>query len=195
MKIYLIGPPECGKDFEKVEKELRQQGHDAINPVAIFKHIPNIRHNERWQVAQILIDISDAVCLLPSWEASNVATWEDAYATGKRMDKILINQNGKSEYVQNKTIRQQNRSCKTCRCYRTDSDLSMYCDNVNSVCYGCKTSDNDYCVQWDELSIDWIRLLEKRNIEKGNKAAGTKEVLNESYNNLATLGTANSTGN
>jgi hypothetical protein len=107
MKIYLIGPPECEKNFEEAEKTLRQQEHDVINPVTIFKHMQNIRHNERWKIAQTLIDVSDAVCLIQSWEASNIASCENAYATGKGMDKFAVNQNGEIEYVHRKIIWQQ----------------------------------------------------------------------------------------
>ncbi len=89
LKIYIAGKitnnPTYMKDFEKAETELTIQGYVVLNPAKI----PNeIGYEACMHICFAMIDVVDAVYLLPNWVDSKGAKREREYAESK--GKLII---------------------------------------------------------------------------------------------------------
>lgn len=86
MKIYIAGPITDTPDFEKAfaaaEEHLLREGHNIMNPAVLP---PGFVHHEYMKVCFAMLDVCEAVVLLPGWERSVGAGMEFERATSKRM--------------------------------------------------------------------------------------------------------------
>lgn len=92
MKIYISGPitghpPEKVKQsFAAAAEAIREKGHEPVNP-CLLQTILNpdtTTWNEYMVVALSLLDVSDAICMLPGWKSSAGATFEHQDALNDR---------------------------------------------------------------------------------------------------------------
>jgi len=100
--IYISGPMTGIKDFNypefnRVTKELREQGHEVLNPVEICNHLDNT--TATWEdymmVCLPAIDKCDTIYLLDGWEQSTGARLELKIA--KEYGLEIIYQGAKNE--------------------------------------------------------------------------------------------------
>ena len=90
MKIYLSGPItgiENYKDnFNKIASAVRLVGDRVINPAYLDMVLPaDSFHEEFMYICYGLIELSDAVLLIPGWEDSKGANWEKDYAISRNI--------------------------------------------------------------------------------------------------------------
>lgn len=93
MKIYISGRitnnPDYMADFEKAEQELLSKGHEVINPAKINSFLPkDTTHSQYMEFSFMLLDMADAIFMLPNWRDSAGACMEYGYS--KAMDKIIV---------------------------------------------------------------------------------------------------------
>jgi hypothetical protein len=84
--IYIAGPitgvPDYMRTFNQAENALLMQGHTVLNPARTLLGLPN---EKAMRVCLAMVEIADAVLMLPGWGSSPGANLEGAYAgyTGK----------------------------------------------------------------------------------------------------------------
>lgn len=94
MKVYIAGPmsglPEKNyQAFNDAEKQLRELGHEPLNPVWIDDLIPDgVVPEYDWFLRQTmtLLVKAEGVALLPDWDQSVGATVEVAFARACKME-------------------------------------------------------------------------------------------------------------
>ena len=100
MIIYISGPMagkdeiEYEADFLTAEVDLRQQGHEVINPVGLADMIPidMIDREKIMKVNLALIECADAIYLLPGWMDADGCRKEWAWAMTH--EKVIMRAKG-----------------------------------------------------------------------------------------------------
>ena len=92
--IYLSGPIKGVEDYERAfedaEKRFQCQDQVVLNPARLLK---GTEDRDCLPVCLQLVELADAVVLLPGWERSLGATTEALYAL--RQDKMVFNIEGR----------------------------------------------------------------------------------------------------
>lgn len=93
MRIYISGPitkdPDYKIKFARARETLQTDGQTVIDPSELDIVLPaDARHEEYMRVCLKLLDMADAVYLLPGWENSHGASVEYGYALAQ--DKIIL---------------------------------------------------------------------------------------------------------
>lgn len=86
MKIYISGKitglpmDEVRKKFEQAEEDLKAAGHIPVSPVRLCDN-PGLDYEDFMHIDYAMIDVCDAVALLPDWTYSSGAKREQLYAS------------------------------------------------------------------------------------------------------------------
>lgn len=93
MRVYISGPITGVQDymerFSKAQDELSYQGHSVYNPAAVCVMLPTCTtYEEYMKMAFTMLDMCDAVYMLPGWRKSFGANREYGYALAK--GKIIL---------------------------------------------------------------------------------------------------------
>lgn len=95
MIIYLSGPITNTMDheekFAEAEKRIKQRypEHEVISPTMI-KLPSTCTHKDYMNIDFMLLDLADAVCMLPGWECSKGACMEYGYALAKDLNILEL---------------------------------------------------------------------------------------------------------
>lgn len=76
--------------FLKAEEELREKGHDVINPARVDTLLHNASYEDYMKVDMFLLDMCDTIYMLKGWRKSCGANREYGYAMAK--DYIVLYQ-------------------------------------------------------------------------------------------------------
>jgi hypothetical protein len=81
LTLYLSGGitnvPNYFNTFAIAEQKLTQQGYRVINPAKVGGALPpDTPYEDHMRVSMTLVDIADAICMLPDWEQSRGAVYE-----------------------------------------------------------------------------------------------------------------------
>lgn len=89
MIIYIAGPITGVEDYEenfaKVERELTKEGHTVLNPAVLPQGLGDLK--TYMQICLPMVEIADAVVMLPGWEKSLGANREYGYALA--LEKLI----------------------------------------------------------------------------------------------------------
>ena len=92
MRIYISGGisgvENYKEKFNAAQKELKEQGHEVINPSAFDELLPNLTYEEFMKFDIFLLNMCDAIYMLKGWEKSRGANREYGYALAS--DKIIV---------------------------------------------------------------------------------------------------------
>ena len=90
MKIYLAGPitgtENYIEQFQKAANHFAKQGHIVLNPAVLPEGLGDC--DQYMHVCLPMIDLADAVVMLPGWRDSRGACREWGYAMA--LDKIVM---------------------------------------------------------------------------------------------------------
>ena len=86
-RIYISGPMTGDENYKsrflKAEEELREKGHDVINPARVDALLHNASYEDYMKVDMFLLDMCDTIYMLKGWEKSCGANREYGYAMAK----------------------------------------------------------------------------------------------------------------
>lgn len=90
MKIYIAGPMRGVEDYRErfaaAAQVLESHGHTVLNPAVLPAGLGG--WNTYMKLCYQMIDLCDAVAMLPGWEKSTGACLERGYAIG--IDKLVV---------------------------------------------------------------------------------------------------------
>lgn len=94
MKIYISGKISGTKDFrerfQKAEENLKKDGWDTINPVAIGDLLPaSTTYKQFMEIDLKLLTMCEAIYLIPGWETSEGAKTERQLA--EALGLVILN--------------------------------------------------------------------------------------------------------
>ena len=93
MKIYVSGKitgldrAEVVEKFEKARAELTEKGHSAFVPT-VLPDYADVPHGDYLHICYAMIDVCDAIYMLPDWRTSVGARQELQYAADFRKEII-----------------------------------------------------------------------------------------------------------
>ena len=93
MRVYISGPITGNHDFmwqfAEAEKHLKSEGYSVANPAALSTIMPeDSTHDDYMVICLAMLDLCDAIYMLPDWKTSMGANREYGYALGK--GKIIL---------------------------------------------------------------------------------------------------------
>ena len=101
-RIYISGAisgtPDAETRFGDAEEYLHFTYPEAelINPERVGREAaytsPNLKHAEYMKISKTLLDLCDAIFMIPGWQQSKGAQWENGYAQGKGKEIILVDE-------------------------------------------------------------------------------------------------------
>lgn len=84
MRIYIsgqiTGATDYQKRFEKAEQLLNAAGYVAINPAKVNAQLPEVSHKDYMKTSLAMLDMCDAIFMLPGWQESQGYAIEFEYA-------------------------------------------------------------------------------------------------------------------
>lgn len=87
MKIYISGPitndPDFEKKFDYYRTLLRRRGHQVLDPTVWNREKLVLEYQEYMKLDLAMIEVCDAIYMLPNWQDSKGAQIELEYATRK----------------------------------------------------------------------------------------------------------------
>lgn len=94
MKVYISGPiTGCNGYYEKfhrAERTLREAGYTPINPAAVNGELPaETSYEEYMKMSFCMLEMAEAIYMLPGWQNSTGANREYGFALGRDM-KIMF---------------------------------------------------------------------------------------------------------
>ena len=102
MKIYISGkisgldPVEAKKNFIKAELRLKKQGHEVMSPKGIMD-FAGFEHDDYMHVCKAMVDVCDAIYMLPNWQTSKGSREELNYAREWRKEVLWEDESTKEE--------------------------------------------------------------------------------------------------
>jgi len=88
MKVYISGPITGTRDymerFAKAEDYFTSKGHEVINPAKINDNLPDSTTYDQYMAMDyVMLDMADAIYMMPGWEKSKGACIEYGYAMAR----------------------------------------------------------------------------------------------------------------
>lgn len=84
MRIYISGPitgtEGYRERFEAAEKMINAAGYVAINPEKVNRQLPVVEHKDYMLTSIAMLQMCDAVLMLPGWKESRGCVMEFEYA-------------------------------------------------------------------------------------------------------------------
>lgn len=109
-RIYISGAISGTKDAEMRFGDAEEYLHiiypeaETINPQRIAREAaytaPSLTHKEYMKLAKTALDMCDAIFMIPGWQKSRGAMWENGYAIGCGKEVILMDESWYQETEQ-----------------------------------------------------------------------------------------------